>query len=265
MDTNTLFVILAIILAALIVAIEYSKHIDRQKKETPPPAPQDKFPINTEYPVEPYFKVGGVTFYKFVDSSNLPAGRSLASLKYFMQLKTNCDDAFLHHLERAWDASLKANPINLEHQFELKNMLRDRLSWAFHPAIIFRYASVMYMQEGENPATYDEVFNDRKIEFWKAHASAESFFLAEPFLNLMPYSKDVVGYVPKYSLAVVEADLLHHRKVLQLLLSLTTSSEDVSSLSSQITTLEMLRDYVGNPQMNILSSSNSDIQLLKND
>lgn len=234
------------------------------KGKKPEPIPADKFPQQTDYPVEPYFTVGGKTFYQFVDPNNLPAGRSLAALKYFIQLKTNCDEKFLRYFHQAMDGVLKdKEKIDLEKMFELKNILGDRLTWAFHPSIILRYASVLYMAEGENPYTYDDTFNDRKIEFWKQNATAESFFLASPFTRLIPYSKDAVGYVPKYSEVVVEADLIHHKKVLQLLSSMTKSNGDVSSLSSQITALEMLRDYVANRQMNTSSLSTSGIQLLK--
>lgn len=233
--------------------------LTRKKKQ-----PADRFPVQTEYPVEAYFKVADVTFFRFCDPNNLPAGRSLAALKYFIQLKTNCDEKFLRYFHSAMESVLQdKESINLEKMFELKNILGDRLTWAFHPAIIFKYASVMYLQDGENPYTYDEAFNEKKIEFWKENAGAEAFFLAEPFTNLIPYSKEAVGYVPTYSAVVIEADLLHHRKVLQLLSSTMKSSGDVSSISSQITILEMLRDYVASRQTNTSSTSASGIQLLK--
>lgn len=232
-------------------------------KPKPQPKPEDSFPIQTEYPVEPYFTCGGKKYYRFMDTNNLPAGRSLAALKYYIQLKTNCDEDFLRYFHKTMEATLAdQKAIKLERIFELKNMLGDRLTWAFHPRIIMNYAAVLYLEEGENPYTFDEELNRRKIEHWKQNANAEAFFFAEPFRKLIPYSTDAVESPRTYSHATIEADLIHHRKILQLLSSMMTSSADVSSLSSQITALETLRDYVASQQTNTSSSSSSDIQLL---
>ena len=234
------------------------------RKKSPMAKPEDRFPIQTEYPVEPYFTCGGKQYYRYMDTNNLPAGRALAALKYYIQLKTNCDEQFLRYYHKAMEATLAdQKAIKLERLFELKNMLGDRLTWAFHPGIIMNYAAVLYLEEGENPYTFDEELNRRKVEHWKANASAEMFFFAEPFLRLIPYSTAAGDSPQTYSHAIVEADLLHHKKILQLLSSMMTSSADVSSLSLQITALEMLRDYVASRQTNTSYTSSSGIQLSK--
>lgn len=244
-------VLIGILVSAL--AIGMARRRKRNRK------PEDRFPIQTEFPVEPYFECGGKKYYRFMDTSNLPAGRSLAALKFYIQLKTNCDEEFLRYFHKAMDATLgDQKAIKLEKLFELKNMLSDRLNWAFHPGILLNYASVLYLEEGENPYTYDEELNRRKIEHWKESAQAEAFFFAEPFMRLIPYSTDAVSSHQTYSHAIMEADLLHHRKILQLLSSMMTSSDDASNLSSRITGLEMLRDYVANRRTNTSYSSSSD-------
>ncbi len=250
------------IFLVIFIMVSCQVYLSKSKKK-PQPKPEDSFPIQTEYPVEPYFTCGGKKYYRFMDTNNLPAGRSLAALKYYIQLKTNCDEDFLRYFHKAMEATLAdQKAIKLERIFELKNMLGDRLTWAFHPRIIMNYAAVLYLEEGENPYTFDEELNRRKIEHWKQNAKAEAFFFAEPFRKLIPYSTDAVESPRTYSHATIEADLIHHRKILQLLSSMMTSSADVSSLSSQITALETLRDYVASQQTNTSSSSSSDIQLL---
>ena len=223
----------------------------------------DVFPTQTDYPVEPYFRINGRVFYRFTDATNIPAGRSLAVFKYYQQLRTNTDETFLQYFHKGMEAVLSDNKsIQLEKLFDLKNMLGDRLTWAFHPEIVLRYASVVYLAENENPHTYDEKFNDAKIEWWKENTDAGAFFLAEPLMKLMPFTIDAEVSLPTYSEAVISADILQHQKILQLLSATTKLSDDALSLSSRITTLEMLKNYVANRRTNISSTSSSDIQLL---
>lgn len=225
----------------------------------------DIFPTPTEYAIEPYFKIQDRVFYRFMDATNIPAGRSLAVLKYYMQLQTNTDETFLRNFHQVMAAVLgDSKSINLEKLIDLKNILGDRLNWAFHPEIVLRYASVVYLAENENPNTYDEKFNDAKIEWWKQNTDVTAFFLAEPFMKLIPCLPDADVSLPTYSQAVLEADILHHKKLLQLVSSTLKLSAADLNLSSRITTLEMLRDYVANQRTSTSYTSSSDIQLLKN-
>lgn len=222
------------------------------------------FPQKTEYAVEEYFTVKGEPFYQFVDASNIPAGRSLAALKYYIPLMSNCDDKYLNGYVKAMETVLDANPIKIESIFKLKNEMKDRLTWAFHPQHLMKYASVVYLSKNENPYTYDEVFNEKKIEFWKENATAHDFFLSEPIVKLMPLLKNVGNSFPEYSQVVMESDLLLHKNLLDILSLNPNSAEDVLNINSAITALKRLRDYVVNPSTNISSSSTSSIQLSKN-
>lgn len=263
---NIIEVLLGFLLTITIAGFLLALYSMIKEKKVAKKKPADRFPIQTEYPIEPYFEVGGRTYYAFTNTSNLPAGRSLAALKYFMQLKTNCDDNYLRSFQETMAAVL-ADPakISLEKLIALKNQLGDRLTWAFTPAIIYRYASVLYLDKDENPYTYDEDYNAKKIEFWKAHSTFEAFFLSEPFLKLIPYSTSVEGSLPTYSLAVIEAELLQLRELLSLHSTMLNSAATASSLNSQITMLEMLRDYAKSRQTSISSTSPSDIRSIKNE
>lgn len=224
----------------------------------------DIFPTKTDYPTEPYFRIQERVFFRFVDTTNIPAGRQLAAFKYYMQLRTNTDETFLLYFHKAMETVLSDNKsIQLEKLFELKNMLGDRLNWAFHPDIVLRYASICYLDANENPFTYDEKYNDEKIKWWKENTDIGAFFLAEPLMKLMPHSIDADVSLPTYSAAVIEADILQHKKLLQVLSATLKLNGDDSSISARITMLETLRDYATNQQTSTSYTSKSDIQLLK--
>lgn len=219
----------------------------------------------TEYPVQESFEIAGRKYFEFVDTSNMPAGRFLAALKYYIPLKTNCDETFMKYFVKAMDSVLSdPKQISIEKMINLKNMVKDRTEFIFTPELVMKYASVVYMAENESPYTYDEVFGEEKISFWKANASAEDFFLSQPILKLLPQLRSAGGYVQSYSTMVREAQVQHLIKISEILSPHQKWADDVTNISLLITQLRKQTGFVGNQSMNISSTSTSNTLSSKN-
>lgn len=225
---------------------------------------KNKFPQTTEYAVELAFSLKGRDFFQFVDSSNIPAGRSLAALKYYLPLQTSCDDKYLRYFQKSMESILSdPHTISLEKLIGLKNQLKDRLEYYVHPQHLYKYASVVYMDKDENPYTYDDAANEEKIAFWKANTGMQEFFFAEPITKLLPYLKNAEFSAPRYSVAVLEQDIAMYRNLLQILSSAPNSAEDILNLNSAIIQLQNWRDYAASQLTNTTSSSNISTKKIK--
>lgn len=220
--------------------------------------PKDKFPIQTDYPVELAFQVDGRPFYQFCTPDNIPAGRALSVLKMYTQLQTNCDEEWLKYYSEAMNAILTAqDKIDLPKLMELNKMLKDRLEWAFHPGLLFEFASVVYMGEDENPYTYDEEYNRQKIEWWKEHATLHDF-LIEPFRKLIPFIDTADTSPVIFSQVIAKMDLQQHIKLSEILSLKTPSSGSVQKLQLRMRILEGLQNYAAGQRPSTFSTSRKD-------
>ena len=202
-------------------------------------SPLKLFKEKKSYPVEPVFEIAGKTFYAFTDINNQPSGRTLAALPLYIQLKRNCDDEYLTVWVAAEEAALNdPAKISIEKIINLKNQIKDRLTWAFTPDLVYKFASVIYFDENENPETFDEEYNQRKIKFWKDHLSVVDFFLTEPIMRLVPALADVKSSFPSYLDVILKAQRMQLDYLLDILSTSRMSPEDTLNLSSVITGLK---------------------------
>lgn len=217
-----------------------------------------------KYPVEPVFSLGGKTFFAFTDINNQPAGRTLAALPLYIELKTNCDENYLTAFVAGMEAVLNdPTRISIEKLIVLKNQIKDRLQWAFTPDLVYKYASVIYFDEQENPTTYDAAYADKKIAFWKEHMTTQDFFLTEPITRLIPALNAVKSSFPIYSGIILKAQALQLDQLLDILSTSRTSTEDALKLNSVISTLKELYSSDHYPLTNISSSFPNSFKELK--
>ena len=156
-----------------------------------------KLPARVNYPIELAFELDGVRYYKYVDPNNMPAGRMLAALKFYIPLQTNCDKVYLTALKDGLKEVLTdKEKISLDKAFKLIAHFEERLEWELTPEAVLQYASVVYMDENENPETYDDAYNEKKIERWKKHGEQYAFFLTEPITTLIPFLKSAGKSAP---------------------------------------------------------------------
>jgi hypothetical protein len=218
-----------------------------------------------KYPIKPVFEVAGRTFYAFTDVNNMPSGRALAAIPIYVELRTNADHEYLGHFVAGMEAVLNdPKSINIEKLITLKNQIKDRLSWAYTPDMVFKYASVVYFDDQENPETYDEVYNAEKIEFWKQNAGPHDFFLAEPITSLIPVLRTVNASIPMYSEVILKAQAAQLQYLSDLISSRGNSTAEGTNLSSQILTRSKRLLSEASRFRNTSFSSKSKVNGLKN-
>lgn len=205
-----------------------------------------------EYPVEKAFTYRGVEYYRFVDPSNVPAGRMLAAMKYYLPLTTQCDTDYLRWHTKAIN-EVMSNPksVNLSRIMQLALHMEERLSWIPGPEDVYKYAAVLYMDEFENPYTFDEEYAEKKIQTWREDPNGPlAFFLTEPIMMLLPHLKKA-GRLQKSSLMVrVEREVLQLKTLLQVLSTNPNFAEEASRIELLISTLKQYGFSDASQQMN---------------
>ena len=204
-----------------------------------------------EYPVEKAFSYRGQDYFRFVDPSNVPAGRMLAAMKYYLPLTTQCNADYLKwHCQALNEILSNPKSINLQRVLQLVLHMEERLSWIPSPADVYKYAAVLYMDETENPYTFDEEYAEKKIARWREDPNGPlAFFLTEPILKLVPSLKRA-GTLQKTSLMVrVEREVLQLKTLLQVLSTNPNFAEDASRIQSLISTLRHYGFSEGSRQM----------------
>lgn len=133
------------------------------------------------------FTCGGVDYYEFKDKNNLPYERGLESLTFFQELQNGVTNDYLKaHCEQFKRIIENPKQINISEIIRLYSKLEDRLQYIVSKDVIYRVASVVFIDKTENPLRYDYEYNWKKIAHWKKH-DADSFFLREPLKRLIPF------------------------------------------------------------------------------
>lgn len=138
-----------------------------------------------EYPVEKAFSYRGQDYFRFVDPSNVPAGRMLAAMKYYLPLTTQCDADYLKwHCQALNEILSNPKSINLQRVLQLVLHMEERLSWIPSPADVYKYAAVLYMDETENPYTFDEEYAEKKIARWREDPNGPLAFFDRAYFEI---------------------------------------------------------------------------------
>lgn len=177
---------------------------------------------NGKYRITKAFELDGMEYYCFDNSLQIPADRAHAAVAIWEELRMRCTKEYLELHCRAVDKILNRKEFGIQDVIYLRtihNNLVERLNLAPHPEMIYKYASVVFMDGSESPYSYDWQYNMRKIEKWKALNAAQSklgepgpildFFLRMPMLNLIPHLGMSAPHFHLY-LEVAEAMQLKH-------------------------------------------------------
>jgi hypothetical protein len=143
--------------------------------------------FNGEYATE-VFRHNGKVYFAFTDTFRIPAGRALCALAIYEELRMRCDREYLEKHIRATELILSPDRkrIDLAALALINNNLKERLNLAPYPDHIYKLASVMFFDQSESPYKYDFVYNQKKIDEWKADPGMLDFFLRTHFKDLMP-------------------------------------------------------------------------------
>lgn len=171
--------------------------------------PKVKELFKSDVVIEPAFKVGNKTYYRFADINNLPYKRGLMAFAVYAELDMRCTREHLVLHTDAIDTLIKSNEIDIFKIKQLNDQLRQRLQLTTDIDLMYKLASVAYFDENEQPESYDSAYAQKKIEFWKANAGVADFFLSQPMLELMPFLQSVDVDLEAYSNLNKELNQIH--------------------------------------------------------
>jgi hypothetical protein len=166
--------------------------------------PTLKADFNTQFA----FECGGVDYFEFVDKNNLPYQRGLDSLIFFQELQNGITNQYLKDHTKIMSGLLAQKTIDIGKIAMHNARLEERLNFIISKEIIYKVASVCFVDKNENPLTYDFKYNEKKIQNWKDNG-ADAFFLQQPLKRLIPFLKEYGESSLTYLRAIEEVEKLH--------------------------------------------------------
>ncbi len=141
----------------------------------------------SEFPLEFAFKCGGVDYFEFVDKNNLPYERGLEALTFYQEMQNGVTNDYIKNYNAAM-SKLLSDPkkINLNEIIKLQMRFEERCNFIISKDIIYKVASVAFVDKSEPLTRYDFKDNEKKIKNWKENAG-DSFFLSMPIKKLIPF------------------------------------------------------------------------------
>ena len=181
--------------------------------------PREVFP-NIKHVIEYAFSIGNRDYYQFDDVFNTHYDRALKCLVYYKELDMNCDRAFIKAHTEAVDNILSASKIDLGGLLKFKqlnDMLKQRLELPKEPDLMYKFASVVFFDQFENPSIYEFKYGEQKIKHWKKETSLTDFFLSKPLKELIPYLQHAGENLQMFSQMTEKAQQQHLDNLLPLL------------------------------------------------
>lgn len=145
--------------------------------------------LDTDHTVTPSVYADGVQYYQLQDLMNGYCRRTLSALDIFEKWNMRCSREHLIEFVGKCESIFKKQSIGLNEIIEFRQVINDLKERLLLPIpsseLIYELASVAFFDENENPYSYDEQYNKKKIEKWKQSKSIEDFFLSMPFKNIV--------------------------------------------------------------------------------
>jgi hypothetical protein len=137
------------------------------------------------------FDIDGIKYYEPADLNMAPWQRALSATSAFNKLQIGVYPEDLDYYFQQVDKMLTGTEFNITHLMNWKrmnNIIAARRDGQYRPEeLMWDVAAVIFMDETESPYTYDPVYGQKKIEFWKKHKGAVLFFSQMPLQRLIPY------------------------------------------------------------------------------
>lgn len=158
------------------------------------------------------FTSGGVDYFEFDTTANLPFKRGLKFLSVYNEMDMRCDRYYLQKHTEAMETILTGGKkIGLDELIKIRQLnaqLKERLEWVHVEDLAYKVASVVFFDKHENPDDWEWKYAAGKIERWKKDNEAGAFFLHEPIQRLIPFLKDSGANSPTYSAMQKQVDAL---------------------------------------------------------
>ncbi len=198
--------------------------------------------LTHEHEIEHVFTCGGIKEYKFLNDFNIPYERAMAALDIYRELEEMTDAKYT---KTAYNTIIeylkKGDNINagLVCHFAL-----ERMNNISNADLMYKLASVLYFDAGENPYKYDHEYAEKKIKRWKKSEKIDAFFLKTPLSALLPSFDGLQTNILIYTEAKRKellATLKHHLSNLsgessnpELILTLKYQIQELEELLSEI-------------------------------
>lgn len=142
--------------------------------------------------------IGKKRYWKFTDDTMMPTMRALAYMNMMEMLDhriiqkdieffcDSIDNQMKQFVNSQQDGKTLKGVSNLTAINGLVQALRKKNELGLSTDMIYNLASVVYMDENENPYEYDPELQEDKIKHWKEHG--QYFFYELPVKELLPAS-----------------------------------------------------------------------------
>jgi hypothetical protein len=159
--------------------------------------------LKTEFNTTFAFECGGIDYFEFVDKNNLPYQRGLDALTFFQELQNGVTKDYLLEHTKIMSGLLGQKTIDVG-KIALHNArLDERLKFIVSKDIIYKIASICFVDKTENHLSYDYKYNQTKIKNWIDNG-ADAFFLQQPIKRLIPFLNEL-GHSSQMYLKAVES------------------------------------------------------------
>lgn len=140
-----------------------------------------------DFPLEYAFTCNGIEYFEFIDKNNLPYERGMEALTFYQEMQNGVTNDYL----KAYNAKMNqllSDPkkINLNEIIKLQARFEERCNYIVSKDIIYKVASIAFVDKKEPLTRYDYKLNEKKIANWKENAG-DSFFLSMPIKKLIPF------------------------------------------------------------------------------
>lgn len=157
----------------------------------------------SKYKIVEAFISGGVTYYQYEDTFNIPCKRGLQATVFYEEVRMKVTMEELKAIQEAQEKILNnGKSLNLVDLYRINQILKEKLNFIVVPDLVYKLASVVYFDATENPNEYDFGYGAKKIEKWKKENDINAFFLSKPITDLVPFFKEVNFDLKSYSEAI---------------------------------------------------------------
>lgn len=182
-----------------------------------------------EVKLEFAFACGNKRYYTFASEMDLPVMRALAAKDIYTELEQGIDREYLENLFTTCEELLDKG--KLSQAAGLIQLAKARTKHISNLLLLYKLASVLYVEEGENPYKYDWALNEKKIENWLACEEVEVFFSRKPIKKYLPSYDMLATNIKSY----FKAQGIELQKALQYHLSLLSEKPENEALRKSLT------------------------------
>lgn len=144
----------------------------------------------SKHVIKPAFECGGIQYYEFDTTANLPFKRGLKFISIYNELDMKCDRFYLEKHVEAVENIFSGKKVGIDEMMKIRQLntqMKERLKMIFHEDLVYKVASVVFFDENENPNDWEWKYAMEKIERWKKAEGVQDFFLREPIQKLIPF------------------------------------------------------------------------------